>query len=85
MQKINAEAQPFLSLEIYSGQGYCTYEVVATVQHLGSDLVQGHYVAYIKHQNNWLLCNDNRITPLGDGCGDPIRNSYLLILKFVDE
>ena len=85
MQKINAEAQPFLSLEIYSGQGYCTYEVVATVQHLGSDLVQGHYIAYIKHQNNWLLCNDNRITPLGDGCGDPIRNSYLLILKFVDE
>ena len=83
--KINSEAKPFSSLEVFTGQGICNYEVVATVQHLGTQLVQGHYVAYIKHHNQWILCNDDRITPLGVGSGDPIRNAYLIVLRLMDE
>ena len=83
--KLNAEAKPFTALEIYSSQGYCNYEVIATVEHLGSQLSQGHYVAYVKRNGNWMLCNDDRITSLGRISNTPIRNAYLLILKHMDE
>ena len=84
--KINTEAKPFSSVEIQTdSQGFCTYNVIATVQHLGTQLVQGHYIAYVKQNGNWLQCNDDRITPLGPNTSDPTRNAYLLILKHADD
>ena len=83
--KINAEAKPFSTFEIITGQGSCTYEVVATVQHIGTQLAQGHYIAYVKQGNNWILCDDERIIPLADETRDPVRNAYLMILRFTEE
>ena len=42
--KINAEAQPFSSVDIITGQGTCTYNVIATVQHIGIQLVQNRVI-----------------------------------------
>ena len=85
MHKINAEAQPFSSVDIITGQGTCTYNVIATVQHIGTQIVQGHYIAYVKQGNNWLQCNDEHLTPLGNSCNDPTRNAYLILQRHADD
>ena len=83
--KINAEALPFETLDIHTGQGICTYKVIATVHHLGIQLTQGHYVAYVKQGNQWIMCDDQHIIPHGETSSDPVRNAYLLLLQFTEE
>ena len=83
--KINAEALPFDTLDIETGQGICTYKVIATVHHIGTQLTQGHYVAYVKQGNEWIMCDDQRIIPCGETSSDPVRNAYLLLLQFSDD
>jgi len=48
------------------------YELTAIIVHLGSSTHSGHYVAYIKRNNQWILYNDRKVTvsekpPIG-GC-----------------
>lgn len=38
------------------------YELVAVVIHRGKTMQQGHYIAYVKEQGAWYLCNDENIT-----------------------
>ncbi len=83
LQKLNTPVKPFSDVEINTGQGPCTYQVVASIQHMGTQLLQGHYVAYVRLDNSWYLCNDERITALGIETGDPTRNAYLILLKLV--
>ena len=80
-QKITAEARPFSSVEIYSAQGLCTYEVVGVVEHIGRSMNGGHYVAYVKKNNQWLRCDDERIIALNTNTNDPTRNAYLVVLQ----
>ena len=80
-EKISTEAIPFSSVDIETCQGMCTYEVVGTVQHIGDRLEAGHFKAFIKQDNNWLECNDERITSLGINANDPTKNAYLVILR----
>ena len=80
-QKITAETRPFSSVEIYSAQGLCTYEVVGVVEHIGRSMNGGHYVAYVKKNNQWLRCDDERIIALNTNTNDPTRNAYLVVLQ----
>ena len=79
--KIDTEAKPFSSVEIETCQGICTYNVVATVEHVGTRMEGGHYVAYIKQNDDWLLCDDHRITHLGFTTNESTRNAYLVVLQ----
>ena len=79
--KIDTEAKPFSSVEIETCQGICTYEVVATVEHVGTGLVGGIYLAYVKQNHNWLLCDDHRIASLGVNTNERTRNAYLVVLR----
>ena len=36
------------------------YDLFAVIEHAGT-LQQGHYVAYIRRQNDWFRCNDAKI------------------------
>ena len=79
-QKITNEVKPFSSLEIEtSAHGSCNYHIIATVEHIGRSPTGGHYVAYIKHHNGWLKCNDKELSYPNDN--DPIRNAYLVVLQ----
>ena len=85
MHKIDNEAEPFSSVEIHTGQGICNYEVIASIQHIGTRMDQGHYIAYIKRDNNWLCCNDQIITPLGNTANEPTRHAYIVLLQHADD
>ena len=85
LNKISAEAEPFSFVEINTHQGPSRYEVIGSVEHIGVQLKQGHYIAYVRSSHNWYQCNDDRITPLGNVTPDPIRNSYLLLLKLAED
>jgi ubiquitin C-terminal hydrolase len=43
-----------------------TYDLSAFVLHIGSGPTSGHYIAYVKHNNKWYLCNDERITAVSE-------------------
>ena len=85
VHKIDNEAEPFSSVEIHTGQGICNYEVIASIQHIGTRMDQGHYIAYIKRDNNWLCCNDQIITPLGNTANEPTRHAYIVLLQHADD
>ena len=78
--KENAEAHPFTQVVIETLQGQATYKVFSAVHHIGRQRLQGHYVAYLREDDCWLLCNDEQITPLPADTNEPMRNAYLLIL-----
>ena len=85
LEKISAEAEPFSSVEINTNQGLSKYEVIGSVEHVGVQQKQGHYVAYVRVSQNWYQCDDERITPFGNNTPAPIRNAYLLLLKLADD
>ena len=85
LNKISAEAQPFSSVEINTQQGPSRYEVIGSVEHIGVQLQQGHYIAYVRLSHNWYQCNDTQIIPLGNNTPAPTRNSYLVLLKLAEE
>ena len=79
--KLNTEAEHFSFVNINTLQGIFRYEVIASIQHVGLQMQQGHYMSYVKRNGTWFQCNDERITNLGQETSDPIRNAYLLLLK----
>ncbi|CAD6187331.1 unnamed protein product [Caenorhabditis auriculariae] len=40
------------------------YELQAVVSHKGRTVKSGHYVAWIKSEGKWLLCDDENVTPV---------------------
>ena len=81
--KITNEAIPFSSLQVQTHQGTFLYKVIATVQHIGQNISQGHYISYILRNNVWLCCDDERITPLGADTNEPTRHAYLVLLQLL--
>ena len=39
------------------------YNLIGAIVHLGKTLKSGHYIAYIKSDNQWYRCNDEVIEP----------------------
>ena len=58
LEKINAESETFTHVDINTLQGLHKYEVMATIEHKGNKLVNGHYISYILMNGKkemWLL------------------------------
>ena len=45
--------------QLEDGQG--TYELVAFISHMGSNLGCGHYVCHLKREGRWVLFNDEKV------------------------
>ena len=67
-------------MDIDTLQGIKRYEVVATIEHLGNKMKSGHYISYIKRNDNWFHCNDTNITPLVN-ITSPTKNYFIILLK----
>ena len=37
------------------------YELQAVVTHHGLTCTTGHYTAVVKHDDNWLMCDDKQV------------------------
>jgi len=85
IHKIKAVSTPF-STVVFNLQGrQLTYKVIASIDHLGEQPVQGHYIAHICHQNQWFRCDDERITPLGNTSNEPTINAYIILLQLTNQ
>ena len=56
--------------------------------HLGNSALAGHYVAYIKKNDKWILYNDNKVaeTPdpvLGQGYLYLFKKDWLIIIIII--
>ena len=85
MQKIKATSTPFSSVDLNLQDRTITYKVIASIDHIGEQIVQGHYVAHINHQNQWFRCDDDRIVPLGANSHEPTANSYIILLQLQNQ
>ena len=57
------------------------YQLVGIVDHRGSTIQSGHYVAFVKNQNGQLvLCDDNKISPVTLEKAVS-KNNYVILLK----
>ena len=81
LDKINIKSEPFSTIDITILEEIEKYQVFATVEHVGEQLYQGHYVSYLSQNNKWFLCNDQIITQLNEGDESATKNVYILILK----
>ena len=79
MRKIDATSEKFTTVLITTSQGPVVYTVIATVEHIGSQISSGHYVAHIIKHDNWFRCDDVNIQKVDDHI--PTRKPYLVILK----
>ena len=84
IKKITAKADVFSFVNINTSQGVKKYEVVATIEHTGEELMVGHYMSYILKNGTWYCCNDESVEPMYNNI-DPIENVYILVLKKVIE
>lgn len=41
---------------------HTVYQLRGVVIHLGKSVHSGHYVAYVKHGEEWILFNDEKVT-----------------------
>jgi hypothetical protein len=58
------EASP--QIEVVVGDGKVVFELLSAVEHIGSDLRSGHYVAYRREaKGGWRVLNDDGRTRLG--------------------
>ena len=83
--KYSDETEPFSFVEIDTLEGIKRYEVIATIEHEGSNMIRGHYISYIKQNDTWFCCDDTKITELGKNIEAPTKNCYVVLLKKVVE
>ena len=79
LNKIQARSNHYSSVCIATDNGNSLYTVVATIQHIGETIRSGHYVAYIKKNDTWFRCDDERITVSRDH--KAVKNAYIVILQ----
>ena len=85
VEKITAVSTPFSTVAFNLPGRQLTYKVIASIDHLGHQPVQGHYIAHIFHQNQWFRCDDERVTPLGNSSNDPTINAYIMLLQLTNQ
>ena len=58
MQKIRRNIFPEDVLQVSSGD---SYELVSIINHSGPNQYSGHYVTFVKRENKWYECNDQKL------------------------
>ena len=60
------------------------FRLKVSVDHIGSTLNSGHYIAHIKSGGKWITCNDSNISEsFNEMCGRSRNNFYYLYSKIV--
>jgi ubiquitin carboxyl-terminal hydrolase 5/13 len=54
---MNNDVDNFGNFDLNNGK----YELIGAIIHLGTSILCGHYICYIRRNNEWLYCNDNKI------------------------
>lgn len=57
------------------------YKLQAAIVHLGRSVHCGHYVSYIKHNENWVLFNDRKVALTEDPL---LGKAYIYLLKRIE-
>lgn len=61
------------------------YELSSFIVHLGSSLNGGHYMAYKKVQDQWMACNDGRVSYISEKqMLEAAKNSYICFYRLKD-
>jgi ubiquitin C-terminal hydrolase/endonuclease/exonuclease/phosphatase family metal-dependent hydrolase len=64
---------------------YKYYNLKGFINHSGSTR-GGHYVAYVRKQNNWYLCNDSSVSDVSiDDIKLALMQSYILLYERIDD
>jgi ubiquitin carboxyl-terminal hydrolase 5/13 len=48
--------------EEFAVPSHANYDLKAVIIHLGKSVHSGHYVAYVRTEQGWVLFNDERVT-----------------------
>ena len=60
------------------------FRLKVSVDHIGSTLNSGHYIAHIKSGGKWITCNDSNISEsFNEMCGRSRNNYYYLYSKII--
>jgi ubiquitin C-terminal hydrolase len=54
------------------------YRLLGFVVHHGKGLDVGHYVAYVRYDRTWYLCNDDRVVEAANAKEEALPNAYML-------
>ena len=65
-----------------SDTAHSQYELCAFIAHTGSSIHCGHYVAYVKRADKWVLFNDNKVGELSKA---PVGSGYIYFFRRLDE
>ena len=84
LTKITAECIPFSNVKITTNQGIIFYKVIGSIEHIGTQIQNGHYVAYLLKDDTWFCCNDLTIEQINN-TSTAIRKSYTVLLKKLQE
>lgn len=72
--------EPAFEVSVRIGDAIVKYELCSMVLHSGLGINRGHYVAYVKLEDNgWIECNDELVTRMKHG---PNIQCYDLYLSF---
>jgi ubiquitin C-terminal hydrolase len=56
------------------------YEPISFIVHIGSTTNSGHYFSYVKKEDQWYECNDEKITKLTETeIFEEIKNAYIVL------
>jgi len=69
-----------ISSEKKEGNTSSQYTLFAFITHMGTSLQAGHYVAHIKHGNQWVIYNDAKVCESQD---PPKKMAYIYIYRRV--
>lgn len=76
-----SERFPFPSQLVRSGEN-ANYECDAFINHFGSSLSGGHYVAYLKKEGVWWYCSDSVVYEVSQGEAlAAMKESYIIHFK----
>ncbi len=61
--------------------GGSTFRAVGAIAHQGQSPDSGHYSAWVRHQNKWLLINDDKLMKTQARFLSNLKDVYLLVLE----
>jgi uncharacterized UBP type Zn finger protein len=56
------EEKPAEASNFIQPPAHVDYRLKAVIIHLGKSVHSGHYVAYVRHGDDWVLFNDEKVT-----------------------
>ncbi|KAM9934523.1 hypothetical protein OXX80_005894 [Metschnikowia pulcherrima] len=63
------------------GEPNAQYALKAVICHKGTSPHTGHYVAFIKHEGQWILFNDEKVVSCGTNIEDIKKNGYIYFFE----